>query len=170
MKLPQIGTRALIIGGSVIALGAVTGVVALNSPSQTGATDIPPIQQQVDNQQKELDNHDARITNNENDIKSLQGATNTAPSSNNVAVPTVTPAPTPVPITVTAYEKIVLDANSTDCEYTYSDGTTFQWHWQTTDPHGSWVTDGVGQNGHWVPSVDTTGVCDQSAVGSTKTN
>lgn len=71
--------------------------------------------------------------------------------------------------TVTAYQRIQIAVNGdTDCRFTYSDGTTFQWHWQTVNEHGSWVTDSSGNNGHWVASTTESGVCDQSTIGKAK--
>ncbi len=53
--------------------------------------DLPALNAQVQTQQVTLANHEARITNNENDIKSLQDNTNTPPAEHVI----VTPAPQP---------------------------------------------------------------------------
>jgi hypothetical protein len=170
MKLPAFSKQAVIITGAIVIGGAVAGVSALTSSQPTSASGTTPIEQQVDKNTSELANHDARITNNENDIKDLQSNTGTPVSTNNVAVPSSTPTPqVAIPaVTVTAFEQVPLDAINIDCKYTYSDGTTYQWHWQATNPHGSWVTDSFGNNGHWVASTSTTGACDQSAIGQAK--
>lgn len=75
----------------------------------------------------------------------------------------------PSPPTVTTVTQIpVGDAGDVDCEYVYSDGTTYQWHWRTVKQQGSWVTDSSGNNGHWLPSTSESGTCDQSTVGKVK--
>lgn len=133
----------------------------------------------------ELSNHEARLKNAENNIKDLQAKTNTPDSASNVTVPqsavatdsdvtsTGTSVSTPVtpvdnPVVVTAFREVVLDADNSDCEYTYSDGTTYQFHWKTTNPKGSWITDGQGQNGHWEKSIATNGYCSDKALGLPK--
>lgn len=70
--------------------------------------------------------------------------------------------------TVVSYRKITVDENTIDCEYTYSDGTTKQFHWQVTNPTGAWQEDGMGQNGHPTSVVIVTGVCDDSIIGTPK--
>jgi hypothetical protein len=132
----------------------VLGVSALNSPSSTGAADSPLVTQ-VDDNTKKLDNHEARISNTESDVKDLQNKTNTAPSTNHVAVPNSTPSAsnpaTPSPVTVTAYEQQPIDGSeNVNCRYTYSDGSNTVFLWKMVNEQGSWQTDGGGQNGHWV--------------------
>lgn len=72
------------------------------------------------------------------------------------------------PITVSSYRQIDEDSGNIDCEYTYSDGTTYQFHWQVINPQGSWQTNGQGQDGHWVATTTTSGVCDDSVIGQSK--
>lgn len=73
------------------------------------------------------------------------------------------------PATVTAYEKISIpDSEDIDCKLTYSDGTTYQWHWLTINEQGSWVTDASGNNGHWVKTTNTANLCDDSVIGKQK--
>lgn len=56
------------------------------------------------------------------------------------------------PVTVAAVEQVpVGEAGSVDCKLTYSDGTTFQWHWKTVSPN-------THQNGF----------CDETIVGQPK--
>lgn len=173
---------ALVTG--VVTLALVGAVVAATQPDSTGATDSP-IVDQVNRQEQELANHDARITNTENDVKDLQGNTNTAPSTVRVEVPAKpaslantpasnpgtqsTPAESgePNPVTVTAYEKIP-DGNDIICKLTYSDGSTSQRKWQTTNPQGAWIEDGQGQNGHWQATTTTSGNCDDTLLGTIK--
>lgn len=165
---------------AVLVAGTIVGIVANNNPPTTGADTSPVVQT--------LTNHEVRIRNAENNIKALQGATSTPDSPNNATVPASSPVtdgnvsqgivsptaaststPSAAPsVTVTAFKEIVLDADTSDCVYTYSDGTTYQFHWKTSNPQGSWMTDGVGQNGHWVKTVQTSGYCDQRAIGQQK--
>lgn len=55
-------------------------------------------------------------------------------------------------VTVTAFQQISLPNGNTDCEYTYSNNTTYRWHWSTVD----------GSVTH------TSGTCAQSDVGTKK--
>ena len=71
-------------------------VVSLIPRSATGGFDLDGLNQQVQKQGEELDNHEARITNTEADVGELQKNTGTAPSTNRQSVPSVsTPAPAP---------------------------------------------------------------------------
>src|SRR5690606_16567485 len=143
--------------------------------SSTGADEKPPIVTEVERQGGVLDNHEDRITNAEGDITSLQDQTGSTPSTERVVVREVAPKPItvsdePEPIVVVSYKQIPLDGGNVDCEYTYSDGTKYRWNWKKVNPQGAWVTDGSGNNGHWVASTNTKGVCDNSAIGKIKTN
>jgi hypothetical protein len=113
-----------------------------------------------------LKNHEARIANLESDIRTLLTATRTQPNPNKIPVPSAPPDTSD--IVVTAYQEIVIDDNTSDCEYTYSDGTKKRFHWKTTDVKGSWQTDNAGQNGHWIPVINFRGKCDDSALGLPK--
>lgn len=135
---------------AVAIIGGLIGATVLSAPQSTGA-DTSPITTEVDNQQKELSNHEARITNNESNIKDLQTNTNTPPSPTQVSVPA---SPPPAPITITSYLQIPVDNQGVDCQLTYSDGTTYQWHWQVYNPGSSGVT--------------TYNTCDQFLVGQPK--
>lgn len=167
--------KRYIAGTSVLIAGAVAGVMALSSPQSAHATDSP-LTTEVSNQSKELANHEARITNTESNVADLQAKTGTPASSTQTVVPDAdpnpaqTPDPTPVPVTVVSYQQIPLDdQGNTDCQYTYSDGTTYQWHWKTYNPQGSWQVNGNPLNGyHWVPTTSTSGTCDDSVIGWTK--
>src|SRR3954464_15161888 len=92
LHLNKPGKKVILIT-SVIALGVLGGVSAqvANKPKAEAGTS--PLIQQVDKQGTELDNHEARITNTENDVKDLQGKTNTAPSTVKVPVPVVVSQP-----------------------------------------------------------------------------
>lgn len=165
--------------GSIIVLGTIGGIsTELSNQPKTNA-DTSPLVSQVDNNTKELANHDARITNSENDIKDLQNNTNTPPSTNKVTVPIVpTPSPTPdpvstqtpnpIPVTITAFQEIVIDPDTSDCEYTYSDGTTYQFHWKVSNLQGAWATDSFGNNGHYVKTTQYNNKCDNSVIGKIK--
>lgn len=157
--------KKLIIGSAVLLTLATATSLALTQPSNLMAESDLPIK--VQHQQEQLDNHEARITNTENDVTGLQNKTSTPPSVQRVEVPVVQPAPVsqpsptppepePTPVTVTSYEQIpVENSEDVDCKYTYSDGTTYQWHWKTVEYNQ-------------VRIVHTTGKCDQSAIGTEK--
>lgn len=150
MKLADVSKRTIAIASGVIIIGSVAGAAALTSSQSTGATNTTPIEQQVDKNTQTLDNHEARITNTENNVKDLQASTNTSPSVSNVPVPVVgSTQPSSQPqITVTSYSVIPTDSEHQDCILHYSDGTNNIWHWIT--PTG------------------TTGVCDSSLIGQPK--
>lgn len=169
MKRLKVTKKITLAAAGAIVVGVLGGVAAMNNPAPTKATDSPLVQQ-VDSQSKELDNHEARITNTENDVKDLQNKTGTPPTSNKVNVPPVTaPAQTqqttPQTIIVASFEQIDEGGGNMDCKFTYSDGTTYQWHWKTVNPQGSWQTDSFGQNGHWTESMQTTGSCASQDIG-----
>jgi hypothetical protein len=102
-------------------------------------------------------------------VTATQPTTTTVKTGVQTSVTTTDPV-----VTVTAYEQIPTDAlGDIDCKLSYSDATTYQWHWQTIDPNGSWVTDGSGQNGHWVAATETYGPygkCDRSLIGMLEAN
>lgn len=174
----HITKKAAILATSVITLGALGGTAATVQNKPSAGADTSPIV-------TTLDNHETRIKNAENNIKDLQVKTNTPASTGNQTVPVVntqtsdtsaattisTPVTdTPEPVVVTAFREIVLDNDTSDCEYTYSDGTTYQFHWKTTNPQSSWQTDGQGQNGHWAATISKSGTCSDKAVGQLKIN
>ncbi len=170
--------RKLLIATAVIVIGLTGGIISASQSETTGATESPLVTE-VSNHEAELKNHEARISNTENNVKDLQNKTDTPPSTNTVEVPVYVPAqvpptdPTPappVPVTVTAYREVVINPDTSDCEYTYSDGTTYQFSWKTSDPQGSWQTDGTGQNGHWAKTTNTSGYCDNRAIGLPRVN
>jgi hypothetical protein len=113
-----------------------------------------------------------RPTHTDNTPQTSATPTATAPARTTTSVTAqtaTTDAPTSVPVTVTAYEQIPLDSDGTmDCKLTYSDATTYQWHWQTITQQGTWMTDGQGANGHWVAATNNFGTCNQSVIGTTK--
>jgi len=85
-------TRHTIIISSLLlglSLGTATALVLANPAPTQGEIDLPYINTRIDNL-------DARTTNNENDIKSLQQSTGTAPAEHVTvpAAPAVTVAPT----------------------------------------------------------------------------
>lgn len=141
---------------SIVTIGTVSGVVALNSTPQKAGADDTPIVQTLADHSKELANHEARITNAESNIGAVAnktGTTTTTTVVEQVPAPTQAQTPTPEPVTVTAYEQIPVDPNgSTDCKLTYSDGTTYQWHWKVVQ----------GNN------TSTTGVCNSMVLGNVK--
>lgn len=71
-------------------------------------------------------------------------------------------------VVVTAYKEIVIDADNSDCEYTYSDGTTYRFHWKTTNSKGSYITDGNGNNGRWTKTLLYQGDCSDKVIGKPK--
>lgn len=168
--------KKIVVAVVASTLIATAGVSAVAVNQATGADSEPPIVQEVHQQGEQLENHEARITNAENDISDLQENTNTAPSTNRVEVPVVSstpssnpdPEPTPAPVTVVSFQQIGVGGGDYDCKYTYSDGTTHRWLWKDYTEQGSWVTDSNGNNGHWVGTTRTVGNCTANAVGTVK--
>lgn len=115
------------LASSLLVVGGVSALT-LNNPTPTKAIDSP-IVQQVQHQQEELGNHDARITNTENDVKDLQAKTSTPPSSTRVIVKEVTTPATVEPLS-TASPTVVTTASyelggekDGFCKLVYSDNT-----------------------------------------------
>lgn len=134
-------------------------------PDKASTTETTPLVQQVERQEEVLDNHEARITNVESDVSDLQTNTGTAPSIQRVEVPVVTTEPVqslepvaePEPVTVVSYRQIPVEGTEdTDCEYTYSDGTTYRWNWKTVTWDNSFK------------KTNITGYCDDTALGKEK--
>lgn len=153
--------KKLLLSSAIILTTASISAYTITRPTSAD-TDLPI---QVQHQQAELDNHEARITNTEKDVQDLQANTNTPSSPEHVDVPeVVTPAateppaaPTPEPITVVSYEQIPIEnSEDIDCKYTYSDGTTKQWHWKV-------VTYNQGSK-----NTKVSGFCDNRAIGRDK--
>lgn len=150
----------------IILATLTTGLVAggLTTRNQGLAVDEPPFIQTLQNHSETLANHEARITNAEGNIVDLQNKTGTT-STNTVYVPqVVTPpatptivTPQPTPITVVKYEQIPIEGQyRIDCKFTYSDGTTKTWVWQTWEfNQGTKIT-------------HTSDKCDQSVIGRVK--
>lgn len=155
-------------------------ILTMSLQTETGAEfDLPGLNQQVQRQGEQIDNHEARITNNENDISDLQDNTSTPPRSSRVDVPSVTtppaeplpasseteptpqpePEPEPEPIVVVSYEQVPMNTGynneDMDCKLTYSDGTTYQWHWKVVSFNQTKIT-------------NTYGTCDPSVIGRNK--
>jgi type II secretory pathway pseudopilin PulG len=131
MKLPS--KKILLSTAVLVAMSGGALTAALDQPQKTGA-DTSPLVQQVQHNTDQLNNHEARISNAENDIKSLQDNTQTPPSTTRTVVEQVTtPAPSqpvtqptpPAPVTVTKSD-FSGDNTSGVCNLTYSDGTTAQ--------------------------------------------
>lgn len=136
-----------------------------DATTQTGI--INTILEHNNHQDQVLDNHEARLNNNERDISELQDNTNTSPSTQRVEVPVVVerndpdpeplPEPEPHPITVISYRQVPLEGSENiDCEYKYSDNTTYQWHWLTVEYNQGTKT------------IRKYGTCDTSVVGREK--
>lgn len=138
----------------IITLAVVSGLVVggLGITRSEAAMDWLGLEQKLENHDQQLDNHDDRITNVEKDVETVQEKTETPPAPERVVVrevvtqnptatntPEPTPAPEPKPAKVVQAEKIVVDENRTDCKYTYSDGATKQFAWETkyTDTNGN---------------------------------
>jgi hypothetical protein len=165
MKYKSTVSLATLLIGIVVGGATLIRSNAETSPT-TPAPSVQTVQAQNDHQESVLDNHEARITNTESDVKNLQANTNTEPSVVRVEVPVVTtepvptpepPAPEPEPITVVSWEKIPVEGTEDIyCKYTYSDGTTYQWHWQTVEYNQG------------TKFTYTSGSCDQTAIGKNK--
>lgn len=138
--------KLLIASATVL---SIASVATFGVSRQGVAEDVSPIVVQVQKHETQLQNHEDRITNVEKDVSVLQDNTQTPPSNTKVVVREVlAPQPdvaqpvtsqpevvvAPAPVTVVSYEKIPLEGTeNTDCRVTYSDGTSRQWHWQTTE-------------------------------------
>jgi hypothetical protein len=152
----QLMKKRIILITAVLAAGTGLASAALNAPQTTGA-DTSPLIQQVEHQGEQLSNHEARITNTENDVKDIQAATSTPPSVVRVPVPVPNPLPpapaqVPVPVTVTSFEQ-VLNGINTDCKLNYSDGSSVQRQWKIVDSDGN------------VSISHTVSICDSSLIG-----
>ena len=163
--------KMLSIGLAVTAGLVVGGVTVSRSEA---ALDWLGIEQKLQRHDEQIDNHENRISNTESDVKAVQEATNTAPSTERVIVrevttsqpasssdsttsePQPTSTPAPEPVTVVAYEEVPM-GDEVHCKYTYSDGTTytFRWKWYGTTREGR-------------PVTYTHNACDQSIVGQQK--
>lgn len=133
-----------------------------DATTQIGILDT--VLRQNEHQDQVLDNHEDRITNSERDIEDLQTHTSTPQSGERVVVREVTtakpepkeePEPAPQPVVVVSYRQILLEnSEDVDCEYTYSDNTTYRWHWKTVEYNqGTKLT-------------HASGFCDQHAIGT----
>lgn len=167
--------RASIIGLGMLGAGIIGGtIVAMSIPSKP--SQVPVIKTKLS----------SSTSTTPTSTSPLQPATSTeapvsivpsAPSSSAVTTqPTSssttsnsTTTPTPPPVTVVSYKKIPLDSlGNIDCQYTYSDGTTYEWQWQKVNPQGAWMENSEGQGGHYVSSTSTNGYCDNSVIGMPK--
>lgn len=93
----------------------------------------------------------------------------TTPTTLTVAPTSAQDTPQQVPVTVAAFEQVPQpDGESIDCKLTYSDSSTYQWHWMIVDEHGAWVTDSQGQHGHWQQTTSAIRACDNSLIGQEK--
>lgn len=139
---------------SAVLIATASGIAYSATRPISADSDLPLV---VQHQQQQLDNHEARITNVEGDVKDLQSNTNTKPSSDKVTVPSVSPAPAATPeqpkVTITAWE-LVPEGNNERCNLTYSDGTSHTFF------HTQWSDDGK--------AMATNGVCDDSLIGKEK--
>lgn len=77
----------------LIGLALAGSVAAISSPAQ-GDFDLPSLNTQVKHQAQVLDNHEARITNLEQDTKVIQVQTKVDPAPNPQPVPVVEPTVT----------------------------------------------------------------------------
>lgn len=126
--------KKLLIGSTIVL--ALAGTTSYNLTRPISAdTDLPL---KVQQQGEVLDNHEARITNTENDVKDLQSNTNTPPSSTRFVAPTPSNPPALQPEStqpvqsnpkvkvVSASQRIEEEPNQKTyyCDLTYSDGTT----------------------------------------------
>lgn len=136
----MIRKKTLIITGAILAFATTAGAGALILPQTSGADTPSPIVQQVNHNTDQLANHEARITNTENNVKDLQTKTNTPPSNTNTVVhdvtvpaapmpvtdPTPTPPPAPMPVTVAKSGYLgpgTIIGHEGDCLLFYTDGT-----------------------------------------------
>lgn len=174
--------RASTIGLSVLATGLIGGsVVAMNLP-KTVAKPTKPVTVKLTSTTTKTT---APTTS-----TAPTASTTTSTSTVQTSTPTTAPAPTPAtPVvspsapttssttaTVVSFKEVPV-ANTqnkdgtqilnTDCQITYSNGTTFSWLWQTYNPEGSWTENSFGQDGHYTSGTATLGKCDSSLIGLT---
>ncbi len=88
------------------------------------------------------------------------------------STPATTTTTTVTPPTIVSFQEVpttppATDSSATNCTVTYSDGSTHTWLWEQTIIDGSWQENGVGQNGHWVPTTAVSGNCNSSLIGKT---
>lgn len=132
--------RNLLVASIILTSLSVGIVRAVQQPETTGAQ-TSPIVQQVDHNTQQLENHEGRITNTENDVKDLQTKTNTPPSASRTTIKEVTtpsanapisespPAsasPAPIAITVVRSGYLApgtIPGHEGDCLLYYSDGS-----------------------------------------------
>ena len=91
------------IGSTLLAVG---GLTVLASKPASSTFDLPGLNQVVIQQGQTLDNHEARIVNNENAIADLQKTTGT-PAPVQVPVPVVVPQAIPQALAVTPPDPVV---------------------------------------------------------------
>lgn len=87
------------------------------------------------------------------------------------STPKSTPAPTAAPaqtgpVVVTSFREVVIDEQNSDCEYTYSDGSTSSFHWKSWDPQA--VQTMVNGQLQFFGASKYTGICDATAIGLPK--
>ena len=134
MKLIGSYKKVLIVSGIAV-VSAAMGAIAVHPSITHGDFDLTGLNQQVQN-------HEARLTNTENDVKDLQANTNTAPAADPVAVPVVTakqadPAPAPVaqtaPTTAPTPETIapVVLRTTPYCTNNQFPSPTHLWRWES---------------------------------------
>ena len=157
MKKPR---KALIVTLAV-ASGLVVGGSTM-AQSQAGL-DMMGIEQTLQRHDEQLANHDDRIKNTEKDVSDVQDSTKTPPSPDKVPVREVTtPAPTstePLPVAkVISFKEVPVNDSRTDCEYTYSDGSTEKFVWKQST---------VNADGHAV-MLTSNQPCSNYALGTPK--
>ena len=91
--------KTTLIGAAATTLLAVGTLAILDNKPANSTFDLPGLGQQVQHQGEVLDNHEARITNNESAIVTLQGAVPAATAPVKVDVPVVSQAPVVAPVT-----------------------------------------------------------------------
>lgn len=144
-------SKVIIVSSLVLVLGGGFGI----SKSQA-AMDWIGLEQKLEEQDSQLDNHEARITNTEEDVNDLQENTNTPPSDNKVSVPPATsispdvevePTPAPEQVVVTSVSLLPTSPEGkTTCMWSYSDGS----------------------NSHFYTEDEPNKPCDASAIGLRK--
>ena len=160
-------THKLAALSTVTVLGVVGGGTALLLPDHATATEETPLVQQVEAQQKTLENHETRISDTESAVQtfSANGSANEPIDGGTSAIvptPDASPAPVSAPQErrITAYKQVDQSNGTVDCLVSYSDGSSELMPWRFTNPQGAWMVDGTHPEGYWIASTTTNGQCD----------
>lgn len=84
----MVTTKTTLVLANILFATALGGVI-ISLPTANADPSFTDLNSQVQAQDSQLRNHEARITNNSEDIQTLEQATNTPPADNHTTVPEV---------------------------------------------------------------------------------